>query len=160
MAFEYIVGNLLDSDEPVLAHGCNTKGAFGAGVAGQIAKRWPAAKTAYGSMVHDGSFQIGTAQLVDLLVPGSSTAINKFLFNLGTQRAPGADASSWAIFLSFANMAETCHKAWLHRVAIPRIGCGIGGLEWPEVEKAIDEAISRSSNPNLEIAVYDLPQRS
>lgn len=154
MRWDFTVGNLLDSDERVIAHGCNTMGAYGAGIAGQIARRWPQARRAYGEMLNRSEFRLGSAQLVDLL-DGSSTSENKFLFNLGTQRKPGRDASIWGVFLSFANMAEVCAVSGFDRVAIPRIGCGIGGLSWIEVRPAIQEAVERSSKPDLEIIVYD-----
>jgi O-acetyl-ADP-ribose deacetylase (regulator of RNase III) len=158
MQFEYKIGDLLLSDEKAIAHGCNTKGAYGAGIAGQIAKRFPKAKDMYLSDLNN--FKLGSVQTVWCLDRISRDdeggPRTKWIFNLATQRNPGADASLWAIFLAFANLAEACYEGF-SRIAIPRIGCGIGGLEWDQVGPTIKRAIECSSTPDLVIAVYDLP---
>src|SRR5688500_5015592 len=41
MPLVYKTGNLLDTPDPYIAHGCNSRGVFGLGVAKQIAKKWP-----------------------------------------------------------------------------------------------------------------------
>lgn len=162
MEFEYVIGDLIKSDEEVIAHGCNCVGVMGAGIALQVARVYPVVEYHYKQAVQRGTFPLGSAQLIH---PNGFRRV----FNLGTQFQPGRDASLRAVYLSFTNMAETCYVQKIKRVAIPRIGCGIGGLEWdpivqsdglvttPGVEYAITEAIRRSSADDLMVAVYDLP---
>lgn len=166
-SISYTKGDLLTSDERVIAHGCNTRGRMGAGIAGQVAARFPRAKQAYMEAVMAGDFRLGSAQRVfaaDALrvVPGGRPGVpvspTKEIYNLGTQREPGADATEWGVFLSFANMAESCFQFGIQRVGIPRIGCGIGGLTWEQVAPRIERAIAASSHPSLEIVVYDFVQ--
>lgn len=145
----YRTGDLMEADEDAIAHGCNTVGAMGAGIARTVRDRYPDAYTQYRKACETMNFHVGSAQAV-WCPPG------KIVYNLGTQRNPGADATVWGIFLAFANMAEDALVRGVSSIAIPRIGCGIGGLSWVYVESAIAEALARTSHPDLAITVYDL----
>lgn len=146
MSIEYVVGDLLASDEPVIAHGCNTVGVMGAGVARVVRDTWPEVYYQYETACARGTFDAGSAQRC------KTTPEDRVVYNLGTQRNPGASATHWLVFLSFANMFESM-KTWKHdRVAVPRIGCGIGGLTWHKVEFAINSA--RANVPGIDVVVY------
>lgn len=147
----YETGDLLDAPlDQIIAHGCNTVGAFGAGVAGQIARRLPDVARMYKEAT---PHQLGAAQL--------AYDEGRWVFNLMTQRIPGANARVSAISTAFTNMAErlASFSDLPYTVAIPRIGCGIGGLTWQEVEPAIVSGVLDSSISHLTIVVYDLPTR-
>lgn len=135
---EYVTGDLLKSAEIDIAHGCNTAGVMGAGIARVIAEMHPEVRHTYQRRcVKTRDFVLGTAQPV--IVPISQhNASMRTIWNLGTQRNPGADATLWGIMLSFGNMFEQMVAWQVDRVAIPRIGCGIGGLKWDDVARTID----------------------
>ena len=40
----YAKGDLFDTDHQIIAHGCNCRGGYGAGIAGQMAKKYPKAR--------------------------------------------------------------------------------------------------------------------
>jgi O-acetyl-ADP-ribose deacetylase (regulator of RNase III) len=145
--WEFKVGDLVRSDEPVLAHGCNTAGVMGAGIARQIREEIPEAFRAYqNEMPH----ALGSAQYV--------WTGTRSVFNLMTQRVPGPDARYGAITMAFANMAEIMFHQGLDRVAIPKIGAGIGGLDFEgDVVPAIELGLSLSDISGITIAVYTLP---
>jgi len=151
----YKVGDLMQADEQAIAHGCNTQGLMGAGVARLVRSHYPDAYDKYKTACFDGTFRVGTAQGV-WTDPFLSNGKDRLVYNLGTQRLPGADATEWAVFLSFANMAEDAYARGVNAIAIPRIGCGIGGLKWEDVHEAIESSIHLSSHPTLSIVVYDL----
>lgn len=153
--FSFHKGDLLESEELVIAHGCNTYGVMGAGIAGQISKRYPSMFRAYKAACLGGEFVLGSAQFLER---EPSRFHPEYIFNLGTQWSPGPNATLWGVFLSFANMVERSRGASvaINRVAIPRIGCGIGGLTWDEVEPTIERAIDATGFKGFHIAVYDL----
>lgn len=132
-------GNLLDACERIIAHGCNTRGVMGAGIAGQIAKRWPKVLDDNQDLIADIGWLPGQIQKVRLDMVGTAP---EYVINLATQIDPGPCARLHLIRMAFANMAEFCAAAHFHRVAIPQIGCGIGGLQWADVEPTIEEAIA------------------
>lgn len=149
-------GDLMQAAEPAIAHGCNTHGVMGAGVARLVREQHPEAFYAYHAACQTGRFRLGTAQAVYSNPAGQP---GHWIYNLGTQKAPGADATAWGVFLSFANMAEDAAARGINEIALPRIGCGIGGLLWPTVEEAIAAALGRSTHSNLTLVVYDLPDQ-
>lgn len=149
----YKTGDLMAADEPAIAHGCNTHGVMGAGVAALVRRKYPEVFLAYSNACDTGRFRIGTAQPV----VADDGLTSRWVYNLGTQENPGPDATTWGVFLSFANMAEDARVRGIDAIAIPRIGCGIGGLKWDAVEANIIAAIHHSTHPNLSIVVYDLP---
>lgn len=153
----YKTGDLLKADEIAIAHGCNTRGMMGAGVARLIKDKYPDAYADYKRACDSHLFRIGTAQGVwcDPALSGE----DRLVYNLGTQRNPGADASVWGVWLSFANMAEDAAVRGIDTIAIPMIAAGIGGLRFEEdVVPAIEHSISNSTNPGLQIVVYQLPE--
>lgn len=134
---EIIKGNLLDSHEKIIAHGCNVRGVMGAGIAAQVARRWPFVLKYYEDTCRVGTFLPGAVQPVD---PGDPLG-PEYVVNMATQINPGPDARLHLIALAFGNLAEWMAYNGHHRVAIPKIGCGIGGLAWDDVERTIDLAM-------------------
>lgn len=130
---EYVIGDLFEADEIDIAQGCNTRGVMGGGISGPIAAKWPIVREAYDNRCNSRTFVLGTAQPV--MVRPALT-----IWNLGTQQNPGPDGSLWGILLSFGNMMEQMVEWHVDRVAIPRIGCGIAGLKWANVEFQITTA--------------------
>lgn len=151
MNITYVTGDLLESDERYIAHGCNCEGKFGAGIALHIANKYPEVAEAYFQHVSERKFVPGTVQPVRTLV-GSRT-----VFNMGTQYAPGRDGNYWFVALSFGNLFEHCIRNNIHRVGIPRIGCGIAGLEWPAVEYVIN-GVGGQRPIGPDIVVYTRPE--
>lgn len=150
----HVVGDLLESGEAVIAHGCNTQGMMGAGIALAVASKYPEVERTYRVLCRLGEFQVGTAQEVEMPDQGVT------VFNLGTQEFPGRNATYWAVMLSFGNMFERCRKVGIKRVAIPRIGCGIGGLEWDAVEWMINGIINEWVRDAPEVVVYTHPKEA
>ena len=156
MTIVYKTGDLMEADETAIAHGCNTQGMMGAGVARLVRNCYPSVFYSYRDACASGAFRVGTAQAV--WADPQQDIGDCLVYNLGTQRLPGADATAWGVFLSFANLAEDARVRGIDTVAIPRIGAGIGGLNWhDDVVPSIEEALYRSTHPNLSIVVYDLP---
>ncbi len=157
---QFVKGNLLTSPEYAIAHGCNTKGSMSAGIAGQIASMYPEAAAVYKRAVTTSKFLPGTCLPVHI---SEQTRGSRLIMNLATQDLPGAHASYWWVHLSFANMGEYCVAHNIHKVAIPRIGCGIGGLRWGGVETAINQSLEDlrvNRHYDFEIVVYDFEPAS
>lgn len=149
----YVKGDLFESGEKVIAHGCNTFGLMGAGVAGEVAKRFPYVKERYKKAVDARVFVLGYAQFV------IDEKHDVGVYNLATQREPGANGSYWGVYLSFCNMFEHAKSFGLSRIAIPKIGAGIAKLDWLKVEDMINEAYRDVITPDvykLDLVVYEL----
>jgi O-acetyl-ADP-ribose deacetylase (regulator of RNase III) len=135
---EYRVGDLFEYERKPIAHGCNTRGLMGAGIAKIVADRYGSVYVDYATACspHNKStsrFVPGDAQLC-------YAAPDRIVFNLATQDHPGAHAAYHWVERSFARMFELMYVIEEREVAIPRIGCGIGGLKWHGVEEMIKRA--------------------
>jgi O-acetyl-ADP-ribose deacetylase (regulator of RNase III) len=137
-----INGNIFESKADVIAHGCNCKGAMGRGLALQMRERFPKMYLKYREFCRDGSFRPGSVWLY--VAPDSGPIIA----NLATQDDWGTDAPKarpeW--------ITESLTKCltWMDgtytTLAIPRIGCSLGGLTWIAVKPIIEECCAMFRN--------------
>jgi O-acetyl-ADP-ribose deacetylase (regulator of RNase III) len=119
----------------IIAHGCNTMGIMGAGIALQMRLRYPAMYTAYQKLCSDNSFSdtlCGRIQVWDKDTP--------IVCNLFTQHHLGRHAKLDYINQSFFAMFSYMRAFNLTKVAIPLVGCGIGGLKFNNVFPEIVDA--------------------
>ena len=129
---KYINGNLLDlfqsGEFDVIAHGANCFNTMGAGIAGQIAIRFPEAVAADNTTIPG-----------DLLKLGSLTvAVTDYglIFNLYTQYKPGKNLDYTALRLSLRKMTRMIRGKNM-KIGLPKIGAGIAGGNWTKIEKII-----------------------
>jgi O-acetyl-ADP-ribose deacetylase (regulator of RNase III) len=113
------------------AQGCNAAGVMDAGVAGVFKKKWPRMFEEYRARCADGRFRLG-----DVFVwnEGDTT-----VFNLCIQEHWKKKAKLAALVQSLARTTELAQHASIERIGLPRIGTGLGGLDWPRVKKVLTE---------------------
>ncbi|MBZ0289193.1 MAG: macro domain-containing protein, partial [Anaerolineae bacterium] len=130
-----------------LAHGCNCAGVMGKGIALEFKRRFPNMYAAYRQQCLQGEFKLG-----DVFVWRE----NGFMvFNLATQKRPGSTAEISAIEKSLSSMVELCKRLNIEKVGLPRIGAGLGKLDW-EIVKEVVERIGASTTVTL--LVFELNQ--
>ena len=146
-------GNLfdtLDLDTPgpiILAHGVNAEGIMGAGIAAQFKSRFPEMYNNYASLCKDG-----------FLRPGDSWIWHEdddqvHIANLVTQDKPGPNAAHRWVGQSLRAVAAWAEQECIPEIHIPKIGCGIGGLDW---EGVAEEIASVEDIFNVEVVVWSL----
>ena len=136
----------------ILVHVCNDIGVWGKGFVVAISQRWKAPEAAYRSWhrVKDG-FELGQVQFVkveqDLWVANliGQTGIRSSKTSLPPIRYP-AIASGLEMV---AKEAQKCNAT----VHMPRIGCGLAGGVWTQIEPLIQEKLVEQG---LTVTVYDL----
>lgn len=136
---KYTVGDLLNCEETVLAHGCNARGVMGAGVALAIATRWPGVKLAMDHGLASGALYMGSVVWAD-----PQHADGKRVANVLTQERVGRDPNvRYASYDGIARGLETVarealERGWLRAgesIAVPQIGAGLGNASWRVVEQ-------------------------
>ena len=136
----------------IIAHVCNDLGGWGKGFVLAISKRWPGPEAAYRAWHKDCSkndFGLGSLQIVQV-----ETFI--WVANMVAQRgmktgSNGPPIRYKAVRACLSKLAVEAEKlgACVH---MPRIGCGLAGGRWEEVEPIIlDELISKS----VDVTIYD-----
>jgi len=149
---EYRKGNLFNAEDGVaIAHGCNCQGVMGAGIALQFKNRYPEMFEWYKFKCQHKDFSPG-----DAFVWKGKNYIgrveDRYILNLATQDRPGPYARLEWIDQSLRSAIKTFGEA-VPTIAMPNIGCGIGGLDWEDVEVVL-ETLEKSSN--VKFIVYSL----
>lgn len=140
----YIKGNLLDSTCNYICHQVNCQGVMGSGVASQIRAKWPNVYSEYLEKCKNNpsSALLSSIQFIKIadweeegFRPSGQWVVNMF-----SQENYGYDDiryTSYDAFWECLNcIAQTCPKG--SKIGFPyRIGCGLGGANWPVIETMI-----------------------
>jgi O-acetyl-ADP-ribose deacetylase (regulator of RNase III) len=144
-----IVGDVTEFPNKIEAifQGCNTLNVMGAGLAKQLAKKYPCV---LGTDKIFHKYWKRNSLSVSMLGSFSFCAVDAFphlVFNLYQQDRIGRCALNYdALKESMSNAMAYCEKLGLERVGIPfKIGCGLAGGDWEVVMETIAEASKKFS---------------
>lgn len=137
----------------VIVHVCNDIGAWGAGFVLAVSARWPQPEAEYrkwhACRAHN-DFELGSVQLVQ---------VEKYVWvaNLIGQRGIGTGSNGPPIRYKAvdAGLAQVGDNALplTASVHMPRIGCGLAGGKWDQIEPLIEKNLSAR---DIAVTVYDL----
>ncbi len=132
----YVTGNMFERSYDVLVNPVNCAGVMGKGLALCFKQRYPENFAAYRQACKEGALKPGR-----LFIYGASPVIVNFATkdhwrspSLLSYVADGAD--DLAAWLK--------SNAQLRTVAAPKLGCGLGGLNWQEVQPILADALKDS----------------
>jgi len=137
-------------DKKIITHVCNDVGAWGKGFVLAISKRWPYPERAYRDLFDSRAYhaKLGFVQFIRV---NPSTIVANMLaqHSFGDKDGPPIRYDAVRTCLEKVAAFAIKEKASIH---MPRIGCGLAGGNWEEIEPIINETlISRG----LEVTVYD-----
>jgi O-acetyl-ADP-ribose deacetylase (regulator of RNase III) len=114
------------------AHGCNCSGHMDSGVAAAFKKRWPGMFEEYEKRCADKRFQLG-----DVLAwsDGSHT-----IYSLAIQQHWKTKSKLAAFTRALDKTIALATGVGITSIGLPRIGAGVGGLDWTRVRKILAEA--------------------
>jgi len=135
----------------IIVHICNDIGAWGAGFVMALSRRWTKPEAEYRKWFKESKdFELGAVQYVQV-------ENDLFVANMIGQRGIISIDSSppiWyeAVATALTKVAEKAVKlnASIH---MPRIGSGLAGGKWEEIEKIINKTLVERG---LTVTVYDL----
>lgn len=152
---QYVIGDATapSGEGPkIIAHICNDVGGWGAGFVVAISKRWPAPEAAYRKWHADETppFELGQVQLVPV---DDGLWVANMIGQHGLRIGPdGPPIRYSAVRACLAKVAEEAKKLGAS-VHMPRIGCGLAGGKWDEIEPLIEETLLTD---DIAVTVYDL----
>jgi O-acetyl-ADP-ribose deacetylase (regulator of RNase III) len=111
------------------AHGCNCAGTMDAGVSVAFKKRWPRMFEEYKARCADGRFKLGD---VFVWSEGDET-----VYNLALQENWKSKTKLAAVTKAVKKVVELATVAGIEKVGMPRLGAGLGGLDWPRVKSVL-----------------------
>ena len=139
MKIIYRQGDLLQTPETVICHGCNARGSMGAGFALAVRKTYPVAFDRYRAVFLDQGKRLELGQCIWVDCPDGRTVINAV-----TQADYGRDPN--VVYVSYDAVSAVMQQidVWTktrggaQTVAFPKIGAGLANGDWSVIEKIIE----------------------
>lgn len=158
---DYLTGDAttpIGAGNKIVCHICNDRGRWGKGFVMAISKRWPEPEAKYRKWYQERSlnnFALGAVQFVQV---ESDTWVANIVGQHGVQpksiRISGKEPPIRydAVEAGLIRVAEVARsrQATVH---MPRIGCGLAGGRWDEIELIIQRTLC---SQHLRVVVYDL----
>ena len=142
-------GNILEADAEALVNTVNCVGFMGKGIALQFKKAFPENFKAYeracrAEEVHPGRMFIHPTNL--LVNP-------KFIINFPTKRHWRGKSRLGDVDAGLKALVREVEKLEIRSVAVPPLGCGLGGLKWATVRPMIEKAFAGA--PNVQVLLFE-----
>jgi O-acetyl-ADP-ribose deacetylase (regulator of RNase III) len=134
---EYRVGNILEADVEALVNSVNCVGVMGRGISLQFRKMWPENFKAYVRACRRGEVRPGKMFVFET----SSLTNPRYIINFPTKRHWRGKSRMEDIEAGLRALVDEIRRRGIRSIAIPPLGCGLGGLDWGEVRALIDQAL-------------------
>lgn len=135
----------------IIAHICNDIGAWGKGFVLAVSKRWNEPEREYKKWYKDGTnFELGEVQFVQVF---KDIYVANMIGQKGIRRGKSGPPIRYeAVDKCLEKVGEKALElnATIH---MPRIGCGLAGGKWEEIERLINKNISAKG---IDVYVYDI----
>ena len=125
-------GSLLAANVEALVNAVNTVGVMGKGLALVFKKAFPDNYDEYRRGCTEGEVAPGRVFIVD-----RAPRTPRWIINFPTKRHWRDTSRIEDIRDGLADMVEQIQARRMQSVAVPALGCGLGGLEWSEVRPLI-----------------------
>ena len=130
-------GDILQEDAEALVNTVNCVGVMGRGIALQFRKAFPENYKAYKAACDRKQVKLGKMFVYELY-----RMINPhYIINFPTKRHWKGKSRMEDIESGLKSLVVEIRKRKIKSIAIPPLGCGLGGLEWREVRPRIENAL-------------------
>ena len=146
---QFVQGNIFDSGADAIVNTVNTQGVMGKGIALQFKKRFPHNFVVYSQACKNQAIGIGKLLFVqDTNLLGGQT----WVINFPTKTTWRKPSEYSYIEQGLADLVKQLPNYPIRSVAIPPLGCGNGGLEWPIVKQMIKKQLA---GIGVDVIVYE-----
>ncbi len=142
---EYKSGDILKQDAEAIINTVNCVGVMGRGIALQFKKEFPDNFTAYAAACKNGEVQPGRMFVFET---GQLTH-PRFIINFPTKRHWRGKSRMEDIESGLQTLVDVIRHYNIRSVAVPPLGCGLGGLDWNAVKPRIEAALSPLSDVHV-----------
>jgi O-acetyl-ADP-ribose deacetylase (regulator of RNase III) len=146
---ELVQGDILKADAEALVNTVNCIGFMGKGFALQFKKAYPQNFDAYHKACNAGEVQPGRMFIIDL----HSMLNPKYVVNFPTKRHWRAESRYEDIESGLEALVAEVQRRGIRSIAIPPLGCGLGGLDWNKVRPMIEQAFT--SLPGVRVLLFE-----
>lgn len=143
-----IKGNIFRQNVEALVNPVNCVGIAGKGLALRFKENFPINHYMYKSACTHGDLVIGTICLVE-----THLAYNpKFIANFPTKQHWRDESKLEDIQSGMIALCDAIKNNYIRSIAIPALGCGLGGLNWNDVKPIIIDTL----NSKIDIEAVDI----
>jgi O-acetyl-ADP-ribose deacetylase (regulator of RNase III) len=148
---QLVEGDIYFSKAQAIAHGVAPNDDFKQGLALKLRERWPSMYKDFRHFCQSTHPKAGT--LWTWSGVGGARVINLFTQEdaYGHHGAKPGRATLSQVTHCLKALAKEAETLGLKSVALPRLACGVGGMEWSDVEPLIREYLD---SPKLKVYVY------
>ena len=142
-------GDILAADVEALVNTVNTVGVMGRGVALQFKKAFPDNFKAYEAACKRHEVETGRMFVFD-----TGRMMNpRWIINFPTKQHWRGDSQMTFVTTGLAALVADIKRLGIKSIAVPPLGCGLGGLNWADVRPLIVAALE--TIPGLDAHIYE-----
>ena len=142
-------GDLLKQNAEALVNAVNCVGVMGRGIALQFRKAFPENFKIYEAACKRGEVKPG-----EMLVFDTHQVTNpRYIINFPTKRHWRDQSRITDIESGLEALVKEVHDRGISSIAVPALGCGLGGLKWSEVRLRIEKAFAKV--PDVQVWLFE-----
>ena len=145
----FTTGDILKADSEALVNTVNCVGYMGRGIAAQFSRAYPHNLKVYEVACRRQEVQPGRM----LIVETGQLTNPRYIVNFPTKRHWRGKSRMEDIEAGLVALVEDVQRLGIRSIAIPPLGCGLGGLNWSDVRPRIERAFAPLVD--VQVAVFD-----
>jgi O-acetyl-ADP-ribose deacetylase (regulator of RNase III) len=142
-------GDILSADAEALVNTVNCVGIMGRGIALQFRNAFPENYAVYKTLCDKKQLHPGKMLVFDL----NRLENPRFIINFPTKRHWKGNSRIEDIQSGLKALVEEVKTRGIRSIAVPPLGCGLGGLNWREVRPLIEDAFKEL--PSVRTLIYE-----
>ncbi len=142
-------GDILAADAEAFVNTVNCVGVMGRGIALQFRRAFPENYEAYAAACKRGDLQLGRI----FVYPTKRLCNPRFILNFPTKQHWRGASRLGYIEAGLSSLVEEVKRRGIHSIAVPPLGCGLGGLDWSDVRPRIERAFAEV--PEVRVLLYE-----
>jgi len=146
---EIAKGNLLEADAEALVNTVNCVGQMGKGIALQFKQAFPLNYDAYAAACKREEVEPGR-----MFIFHNGGIVNpRFIINFPTKRHWRGPSRLEDVAAGLKALVTDVRRLGIHSIAVPPLGCGLGGLDWRVVRPMIEHAFA--ALPEVRVLLFE-----
>ncbi len=148
MSYEYRQGDIFQSECEALVNAVNCIGIMGAGLAYAFKKKFPKMHVDYIQYCKDGKLRPGSMH-----VWSNPDGGPKYIINFPTKDDLSPSKLEY-VTSGLSNLKEAIKINQIKSIALPALGCGLGGLPWGVVKTHL-ENFADNMGEDTKVLIYE-----
>ena len=146
---KFTQGNLLEARVEAIVNAVNTVGVMGKGIALMFKEKYPENFQAYASACRAGEVRVGEM----FVTSGGEPNGPKWIINFPTKKHWRHPSKLEWVQDGLVALKQVIQEKKIRSIALPPLGCGLGGLQWSVVRPMIEESLENLSD--VETVIYE-----